>query len=105
MKPLEHLHKPVNIVDLTKNESVRSIVDQIGHTSTPGSNDGQAARHGFGDGQAEGIFATWADVEVGRGIEIENLCARRLKTAALGNTERFCQFAEGFRRIVSGRDD
>jgi hypothetical protein len=76
VKPLEHLRQTLRIVDLPKNESIRSIVNQIGHAGIHGSNDGKAASHGFRDGQAEGVFAGGADVEIGGAIEIEYIFAK-----------------------------
>ena len=104
MELLDHSCKPLKIVELAEYEPVESVANPIGHAGMPGSNNGQTASHGFRDGQAEGIFAAGADVEIGGRIEIENILARRFKTTALRNAKRICDFTENVRRIVAGRD-
>jgi len=83
IKALEHLGEKLRVVELAKNESIRSIVNQIGHPGMSGSNDGQAASHGFRNGQAERVFAARAGVEIGGCIEIEDILTRGFKAAAL----------------------
>src|SRR2546427_10527673 len=94
----------MKIIGVAKNEDVRYIAYQIGHASIRGSNDGQTACHGFRYGQAQRIFAAWADVEISDRIEIENIIARRFKTAALRNAECLCNFGERAWEIISRGD-
>ncbi len=79
-------------------------MNHIGHAGIHGSNDGQAAGHGFRNRQSKRIFAAWADVEIRGSIKIQNIFARWLKTAAVGNAERTCRFTEKIRGIIPGRD-
>src|SRR5260370_31209912 len=104
MELLEHSCKPLKIVELPAYEPVESVANPLGHAGMPGSNNGQTASHGFRDGQAEGIFAAGADVEISGRIEIENILAGRFKTTALRNAQRFCHFVENVRRIAAGGD-
>src|SRR5260370_5099022 len=104
MELLEHWGKPVKVVELAEDDPGESVANPLGHAGMPGSNNGQTASHGFRDGQAEGIFAAGADVEISGRIEIENILARRFKTTALRNAERCCHFRENVWRIVAGRD-
>src|SRR5437867_1465284 len=104
MELLEHIRQTLIIIGVAKNEAVHSAANQIGHPSTCGSNDGQATRHGFRYGQANSIFAAWADVEISGRIEIENIIARAFKTAALRNAECLCNFGERAGGIISRGD-
>src|SRR6266852_2425364 len=104
IKAVENSRKALRIIELRQNEALHCIANQSGDTGMGGSYDGQAASHGFGDGQAERIFAAGADVEIGGGVEVEYLLARWFKAAALQNGKRFCHFPEGIRRIVAGGD-
>src|SRR5260370_38716756 len=100
----EHSRKLLKIVKLAKYEPVESVANPLGHAGLPGSNNGQTASHSFRDGQAEGIFAAGADVEISGRIEIENILARRFKTTDIRNAKRFCHFAATCRNISTDRD-
>jgi len=52
-KPLEHPRKLLKIIELGKNEPVHSVANAIGHAGMHGSNDRQAASHGFRDWQTD----------------------------------------------------
>src|SRR6266849_4766369 len=104
IKAVENSRKALKIIELRQNEAVHSIANQSGDTGLGGSYDGQAASHGLGDGQAEGIFAGGADVEIRSGVEVEYLLAGWFKAAAFENAKRFCGFTERIGRIVAGGD-
>src|SRR6266852_1368125 len=57
IKAVENSRKALRIIELRQNEALHCIANQSGDTGMGGSYDGQAASHGCGDGQAEGIFA------------------------------------------------
>ncbi len=65
IKAVENSRKALRIIELRQNEAVHSIANQSGDTGMGGSYDGQAASHGLGDGQAEGIFAPKESSRVG----------------------------------------
>ena len=79
-------------------------MNQFGNAGILGGNDGQAASHGFRNRQSEGIFPAWTDVEISGRIEIQNIFARWLKTAALRNAQSVCRLKEKIRGIIPGRN-
>ncbi len=105
MKLLEHSRQTVKIIGLAENESVHPVADQTSHAGMNGSNRREAAGHSFQHRQAEGVFPARADVDIRCGVKIENILARRFKTAALRNAKRFRHFKERVWRIVPGDDE
>jgi hypothetical protein len=104
IKALENSCKALKIIALGQNEAVHIIANQSGDAGIGGSYDRQAGSHGLGDRQAEGIFAAGADVEVGGGVEVEDILAGWFEAAALQDAKGFCRFTERIRRIVAGGD-
>src|SRR6266446_1683003 len=100
-----HSRQTVKIIGLAENESVHPVADQTSHAGMNGSNRGEAAGHSFQHRQAEGVFPTRADVDIRCGVKIENILARRFKTAALRDAKRFRHFKEKIWRIVPGDDE
>jgi len=91
-------------VRVAEDEAIHAIVKKRGYARKNRGDGRQAASHGLRDRQAEGIFKTGTDIEIGGGIKIENILARGFKTAALQNAKRSCSFPERIRRIVPGRE-
>jgi hypothetical protein len=104
IKTPENSRQGLIIIALRHNEAVHTVANQSGDAGVGGSYDGQAASHSFGDGQAKGIFAAGADVEINGGVEVEHILAGRFKAAALENAKRFSRLTERIRRIVAGGD-